>query len=503
MTKHITLSILIFSIFYQLGYSQIPFGASTESAFIEKSVNAIKTKIDMPSGAAIAIVKGDKVIYEGYFGYSNIETNTPVDENTHFYIASTTKAFFSAASLIAEYKGDLKETTALSQLFPGICFGEVNADAITVKHLLTHTSGIDNEAFTWAGSYSGQHDAALRHKLVASVYPDEKAKLGEFKYTNLGYNVMSVWFEEFYRKDWRITLRETVLEPLGMKNTSGFMSDLEKHNWTFAQPYSYKYEDGKKQVYLKKDDNTMYSIGLISTVKDVARFIIAELNEGVIDGHQAIPAEVINKSQVKHIDVDSYFNGYSWGWMHGEFGQEKEIFHTGGFTGASALLSFLPEKDIGIVILQNESGLKANYLSGIIKEMAYSTLLGVEQKAIVTQMESQVEGLMSSLSNAKKNLATELQQRIDTPWNLSHPKEKYIGTYTSELAGEIIVYRNKLNNLEVRWGNIKGKAYAHQKKDNMDINFRPGAFYNVQFQVKREDITGLLINGHEFVKENE
>ena len=377
MKKHISLSILLFSFLYQSGYSQASSDPSTDFAFLEERVKAIKKKIDMPSGAAIAIVKGDKVIYEGYFGYSNIEKNTAVDENTHFYIASTTKPFFSLATLIAEYKGDLKETTTLSQLFPGIRFEKVNADAITVKHLLTHTSGIDNEAFTWAGSYSGQHDAALRRKLAASVYPDEKARLGEFKYTNLGYNVMSVWFEEFYRKDWRIILKETVLEPLGMKNTSGFMSDLEKHNWTFAQPYSYKYEDGKKQVYLKKNDNTMYSIGLISTVKDVAKFIIAELNEGVIDRRQAIPAEVIKKSQVKHVDVDSYFNGYS-GWMHGEFSQEKEIFHTGGFTGASALISFLPEKDIGIVILQNESGLKANYLGGIIKEMAYGALLGVK-----------------------------------------------------------------------------------------------------------------------------
>ncbi len=250
MTKATTVFILLFTIIYQLGHSQISSATPTEFSNIEKNIKAIKTKIDMPSGAAIAVVKDDKILYEGYFGCSNIETSTPVDENTNFYIASTTKAFFATASLIAEYNGDLSETTTLSELFPDIPFDKVNADAITVKHLLTHTSGIDNDAFTWAGSYSGQHDAALRHKLVASVYPNEKAGLGEFKYTNLGYNVMSVWFEEFYQKDWRITLKESVLEPLGMKNSSGFMSDLDKNNWTFAQPYSYKYEDGKKQVYL-------------------------------------------------------------------------------------------------------------------------------------------------------------------------------------------------------------------------------------------------------------
>ncbi len=247
----------------------------------------------------------------------------------------------------------------------------------------------------------------------------------------------------------------------------------------------------------------MYSIGLISTVKDVARFIIAELNNGVIDGKQAIPAEVIKKSQIKQVDVDSYFNGYSWGWMHGEFGGEKEILHTGGFTGASALISFLPNKDIGIVVLQNESGLKANYLGEIIKGIVYNTLLGIEKNAIEAQMESQVEGLVSSLSKAKESLASELLQRSNTPWNLSHPKEKYLGTYTHELAGEILVYKNGLDNLEVSWGNIKGKAYPHQEKDNMDINFRPGTFYNIQFKVKEENVTGLLINGHEFGKESE
>ena len=458
----------------------------------------------MPSGTALAIVKGDKVIYEGYFGFSNVEESTPVDRHTHFYIASTTKTFFSLASLIAEYRGDVKETTNLTQLFPNIQFQEnINAEKVTVKHLLTHTSGIDNEAFTWAGSYTGQHDASLRHEFVAHVYPDGEAEIGEFKYTNLGYNVLSVWFEQFYRKDWRLTIKETVLDPIGMHHTSGFMSDLEKNNWTFAEPYSYKYKDGKKQVYLRKDDQTMYSIGLISTVNDVSKFLIAQLNNGFIGGEQVIPEEVIKKSHVKHIDVDSYFNGYSWGWMHGTFGTEKEVFHTGGFTGASAVLSFLPEKEIGIVILQNESGLKANYLGGIIKEMVYNLLLDVEKEVIETQINRQVVDLMGSLTNAKKKLVLEQEQLLNMPWNLSLPMEDYIGTYKNKLAGEITIYQDDLDNLKVTWGNIKGRAYPGQEKDNVDINFRPGAFYNGKFIMNSQAVTGLLIKGFVFLKADE
>lgn len=472
-----------------------------DGKFFEGKIESIKQEVDMPSGAAVAIVDNRGVVYEGYFGFADIEAEIPVRQNTHFYIASTTKAFLSLATLLAEHRGDIKESTTLAQLFPKTKFKVIDPELITVRHLLSHTSGIDNLAFTWAASYSGQHNAVLRKEFVASLYPDADSKLGEHRYTNLGYNVMSVWFDEYYGRDWRVTLDALVLSPLGMDDTSGFISDVGKNDWSFAQPYSYKYKEGKKQVYLRKDDSTMYSIGLVSTTRDVARFVTAQINNGIVDGKRIFPAEVIKKSHVKQADANSYYSGYAWGWQLADFKETREIFHTGGFVGASALISFLPEKDIGIVVLQNESGLKANYLGSLIKDMAYSLMLGEKPQSLGKRLNSQVADFASRVGQAETDLASEIEKKSKQRWHLSVEKEKYSGTYSNELAGEVTITSAGDTGMEATWGNLWGKAFAHPEPDKIDINFRPGAYYTAEFNVQDGEVNELIVNGFTFVKQ--
>ena len=73
---------------------------------VDRFVVENKRVTTINSGTAVVIVKGDEIVYEGYFGYADVENKVPVDKNTTFYIASMTKPIFSLLTLIKEEKGD-------------------------------------------------------------------------------------------------------------------------------------------------------------------------------------------------------------------------------------------------------------------------------------------------------------------------------------------------------------------------------------------------------------
>lgn len=180
--------------------------ASPNFSQIDAIIEDVKARADMPSGTAVIVIKGDRVIHEGYFGKADIEAGTAVDKNTVFYIASTTKAFLALAVLLAEERGEISRNTTLQELFPDLAFQNVDADTVTVKHLMAHTSGIKSESLTWAASYTGLHDAISRRQMIAASDINQDAPLGDFEYSNIGYNILAVWFDEHYRKDWRDTM---------------------------------------------------------------------------------------------------------------------------------------------------------------------------------------------------------------------------------------------------------------------------------------------------------
>lgn len=180
--------------------------------------------------------------------------------------------------------------------------------------------------------------------MIAASYPSEGAELGEFEYSNIGYNILAVWMDQHYGRDWRTVVEDTVVSPLEMSRTTGFISVAGAESWPLAKPYSYKVGHGREELYLKKTDDTMYSVGLLATAHDTARFVLATMNDGEIDGQQVFPADVLQKQRTQQIETDGgYFDGYAWGWMTTEQYGRPLLLHTGGFSGATAAISYMTD----------------------------------------------------------------------------------------------------------------------------------------------------------------
>jgi CubicO group peptidase (beta-lactamase class C family) len=265
--------------------------------FIDRVIDSLNIKF----GIGMAVVKGEDMIYEAYSGMANYEKSIPVTPQTNFYIASSTKSFTALAMLMLEEKGIIDLDASLASYFPeGKFKPELNADKLNLRDLLYHTSGLENNNITFSKAYTGIYTLeSLTQNLIDYTIPNTRAAYGEFKYSNLGYNIIEVLLERELGKEWKQVVKEEVLDPLGMTKTSANISDIEKFNWPGAEPYTDININGDLQrISLKKKDSIMHAAGgLTSTPRDMAKFLIAELNDGKLNGEQVFPKGIIPFSQ--------------------------------------------------------------------------------------------------------------------------------------------------------------------------------------------------------------
>jgi CubicO group peptidase (beta-lactamase class C family) len=348
-----------------------PVRAATPVDFAPLSslIEQTKAATGLPSGTAVVVVKDGKVIHEGYYGLADIGAGTPVTADTVFYIASATKPFFALNALHKQAAGELDMAMSLQQMFPQTRFDGLEAEAITV--------GVDNTALVWATAFSGVHDSASRRALVGATRRDPDAAHGTFRYTNLGYNLLSIWMDQHDGLPWQDQLQHTLFDPLGMRHTSTRISTAEAAGWPMATPYSLASAQPTTPLYLRKADDTMQAAGgMVATAPDLARFLIAQLPG---EGNTALARQVITRSQRRQVALDASYldfarDGYAWGWYTGPYKGHPLLHHFGGFAGFHAHLSFMPDQNIALVVLNNEDVLGAP-LTNLIADHVYGLLL--------------------------------------------------------------------------------------------------------------------------------
>jgi CubicO group peptidase (beta-lactamase class C family) len=457
------------------------------------------------SGTAVAIVKDGKIIYEGYFGFSDIYAKKSVTRNTSFYIASATKPFFALNALLKTEEGLIDTQISLQEMFPDTRFKEIDATSVKTKDLLVHSSGIDNQPLVWATAFSGIHNTQSRNALVAASYLNRDAKLGTFKYTNVGYNILSVWLDQKMAMPWQDQLDKAIFKPLGMKRTSAYISKAEAKKWPLAKPYSFVGANPNTPLYLSKSDDTMQAAGgLVSTAPDLAKFLIAQLDDGRYAGKQIFPKSVINQSHVHQVKVDeSYLDfkrtGYAWGWYSGEYKAKTMLHHFGSFAGFHAHLSFIPEKNIGLVVLNNEDVLSTR-LTNLIADHVYGVLL--DEPGMSSKMSARFDDLLKQAKQLQLSTAKQRDVIQGRASHLSQPIEAYVGTYTNDLLGQMIVELNNNKKLVIRWGRLAAVATAYDKMDHVRVEFSPNSGDLISFVMKDGQVVAISFAEVTFTKGN-
>src|SRR5437588_5034536 len=177
---------------------------------LEATVNEELKAAIMPV-AAVALVLGDCVVLAKGFGVSDIETGTPVNPDTLFRIASTTKMLTAAAAIALAQQGKLELNAPIGKYLPGL---SSKIASVTMHQLLSHTAGIRDGA-----SFNGPHDDSALANFVRS-WTDAYlvAEPGEiFSYSNLGYVLAARVLEEVIGKPFADVMNDVLFRPLGMR----------------------------------------------------------------------------------------------------------------------------------------------------------------------------------------------------------------------------------------------------------------------------------------------
>ncbi len=405
-------------------------------------INKVIKELNIKFGMGISVVNNNQMVFEGYYGYANYEKQLPVTAETNFYIASSTKSFTALAMLQLEEQGILDLDRSIASYFPEANFKpELNADKVNLRDLLYHTSGLENNNITFKTAYSGEYTyESLTKNFIDYTRVDPRSGYGTFKYSNLGYNIIELILERELGKSWKTVVKEQVLDPLGMNNTSANMSDVDKYKWKDAQPYDVINAEGDlSALELKKQDRIMHAAGgLISTPRDMSKFLLAQLNDGKLNRKQVFPKDVIEFSQQPHAKQDRTFFGlkryaYGYGWNiaktpHGD----TLIHHYGGFPGTHAKVSFMPEHHVGLSIFAN-SGNIGLIATGLIEGYIYDYYAG--RKDLEEYYDTKLQEYKNRIVKGTEKNVLDKEKRAKRAWNLDLPLKEYAGTYHSNSLG--------------------------------------------------------------------
>lgn len=311
-------------------------------------------------GVSIAVIKEGQILKAEGYGLANVELNVPTKAETVFKIGSVSKQFIATGIMLLVQEGKINLDDKISKFLEGT---PETWKEITVRHLLTHTSGIVREAPGF-DPLKIQKDADViktAYSLPLRFQPGEK-----YEYCNVGYFSLAEIIHKVSGKPWTEFLNERIYTPLGMNATrSTTVSEIVPHRAT-----GYWVKDGRMQ------NATEYialrpSGAFLSSVLDLAKWDAALYTDKILKtltrDQMWVPVKLNNGNT----------HPYGFGWEVETLAGHKLVKHGGSLPGfRAAFLRFIDDK-ISVVVLTNgdganpmriAEGVANHYISGLIPE---------------------------------------------------------------------------------------------------------------------------------------
>ena len=321
--------------------------AQAEFAGVEAVVRQEMQQRQAP-GAAIAVVQGDRVIYRRAFGVANVETGEPMRPEMLFRLGSTTKMFTAAAVVLLAEQGKLDLQEPIGKHIPGLA---PKLAALTAHQLLSHTSGILDEA----PMFGSQDDDALKRQATSWTEARFFAEPGQiYSYSNPGYWLAGLLVEQIGGRPFADQVAASIFTPLGMAHST-FRPTMAM---TYPLAQGHDIVDGKPLIIRPSANNSAsWPAGSIFTsVNDLSRWMLAFVNDGRVDGEQALPAAVFSTLSTPSAAIPGSPDNYGYGVQVGEWRGLPIVQHGGSRSGYGSIIRLVPSRRFGVAVLANSSG---------------------------------------------------------------------------------------------------------------------------------------------------
>jgi len=456
-----------------VSFSAIGQSMTEKLSVLENYYAASLSEWNVP-GMAVAIVTKDSVLFAKGFGVTDIETKNPVDQNTLFALASNTKAFTASALAMLVDQGKIKWDEKVTDYLPWFkLYDPYVTNAFTIKDLLCHRSGLETFSgdLIWYGSTYTRKEVVGRAQYLEPVYGFRE----HFGYSNILFIAAGEIIQAVTGQSWDDFVTHNILKPLEMNRSILHVSELN-NTTNIAQPHAML--EGKPVKIPWLDWNNMAPAGaLISSVLDMSKWLQLNLGKGIYHTDTLISVTrmldlqrantLINVSEGATLMFPTtHFKAYGMGWSLMDYLGRKIVSHNGGYDGMISQTVFIPEENIGFVIVTNAN-------ASLYYPMMYKTL-----DVLLANTEKK-DWSKLILERVKKN-ETDAQTVIKIAENKRNKESKpslsidsYTGYYGCKLYDSVHVYQEN-GKLALQFTRTAGlhSLLTHWQYDTYQLEFK-------------------------------
>lgn len=487
-------------LFAQHSFSQI----DTLPSFIKDSldiyVNRALTDWQIP-GVSVCVVKNGKVVVMKGYGVKELGANDKVDENTLFMIGSNSKAFTATALALLDAEKKLSLDDKVQKWLPDFTlYDPWVAKEANIRDLLCHRLGFE----TFQGDFmffdSDLTTAEVREKMgkLKPMY-SFRSKWG---YTNSAFMTAGEIIPKVTGQSWADFVTERIFKPLGMNNSLALSKDIKTAGNKCS---AHTVVDGMlKKIPYGNIDNLAPAGSISSSVNDMSKWVMMQLNSGMLDNKQIIPRSAIGQTRTPHSILGngghmfnrSHFSLYGLGWFIEEYAGRKIVEHTGGVNGFVTSVCLVPEENLGIIVFTNTDA--NNFYSALRNEIEdaylglpyrnYSKVYLDFQKSDETEKEKQYKAVRDSIA-------------LDPKAEL--PLTAYAGEYMHDVYGKMNIKMEegklimRFEHHKGRWGTLEplgGNRFFCTYSDPLYGKKK------LQFSVEDKKVKSLTVRVADFVE---
>ena len=307
---------------------------------------------DDSPGAAVSVWRNGQNMFSGAYGIANLAYGIPFDLDTPTNIGSTSKQFTAFAIMLQEEYGKLSLDDDIRIHIPELPeFGET----ITVRHLITHTSGLREflNLLLMSGRQLGHGDHIGREELIEITQNQpalQNSPGSEWNYNNTAFGLAAVIVERTSGQGFHEFMADNVFGPLGMTRT--VVRPSPEH---IVEGRSIGYApSGDGFLELKDLGGAVGAGGIYSTVEDLQIWVENYADPKIGN------AEIVEEMMTPYVLTDGEETGYGFGLMVDEQQGLKRIHHGGADVAHRSMLAYYPEINAGITVQSNHSGFDSN-----------------------------------------------------------------------------------------------------------------------------------------------
>lgn len=390
------------------------------------------------AGFAIAVVHNGRVVFAKGYGLREVGKPAPIDTQTIFAIASTTKAMTAAALGMLVDEGKIDWNDRVIEHLPGFQMADPYlTHEVTIRDLLTHRAGLPNADFLWTAGDNSRNEVVRR---VRFIEPSYSLRAG-YTYHNVMYTVAGEVVEAVSGMSWDDFVRTRIFEPLGMTRSVTTLAAASTRD-NRAEPH-WLSGDSLRVIKNSMADGIGPAGSVWSSVADMAKWVRFLLDSGRMNGQRLLqPNTWAELFRPQHIIPSGgrgspivrltkpHWRTYGLGWFQQDYQGRQVDFHTGSLNGMIAMNGLIREEGLGVYMLGNTDHAELRHA---LMFKVFDLWLGLGNRDWSAELLAEYRA-DEQRSSGRGRGAGRVQNSRPTL-----PLEQYTGTFVDSLYGSVTV----------------------------------------------------------------